>query len=506
MRVVTGDEMRLIEQKAMERLEVSSLLLMEIAGSRLADLIVREYGCVAAKKIYVLAGTGNNGGDGLVAARHLLVQGARPKIYLAGDPAGATSEHKTNLNILRKLGVEVVAVDTTHPDRLRFALGMADLIIDALVGTGFTGSLSPELHKIIQTVNRLQRPIVAVDVPSGVDASSGQVKGEAIRAELTINLGLLKAGCLLHPGRDYAGKIRTIDLGIPLADSDFPTRYLLGQSILDLPPNRDKAGHKGSFGHVLVVGGSRIYAGAPALSGQAVLRGGAGMATLAVPQSIAARFPADELIIVPMENTSAGALSEDALPDLLQLAEGMDVLVVGPGLSCEAESLSAVQALLADWERPAVIDADALRILLTEFLETIRPEQRARWIVTPHPGEMARLLGNTAAEVNKNRLGAAQEFAKKWGLVTVLKGAPTIISDGEKTYINSTGSHGLATAGTGDVLAGLIGSFLAQGLEPLEAAAVGVYTHGAAADLAGETGQRSLIASDCLKLLTQVLP
>ncbi len=498
--------MRLIEKQALETLGLTGLLLMETAGARLADLVVERYGCPVGKKVHVLAGVGNNGGDGLVAARHLLCRGAKPKVYLAGEESRATPECRTNLELLRKLGVELVMADTAHPDRLRFSLSMGDLIIDALLGTGFRGELAFDFQVLVETMNELQRPVVAVDIPSGVDAATGQVRGTAVKAELTACLGLLKAGCLLHPGREYAGDIRLLDLGIPLRGEGFPERHLLDAEILHNLPPRKQAGHKGTFGHVLVVGGSCSYAGAPALSGQAVLRGGAGLVTLAVPENITARFPPSELILVPLPSTDSGSLDQTALPALLRAAKNKDVLVVGPGLSSEEESLDLVRRLLQRWDRPAVIDADALRVLTSDFIETIAPERRRQWILTPHPGEMARLAGNTPLEVNETRLQLAQEFAAKWGFILVLKGAPTIISDGQKTYINSTGSHGLASAGTGDVLAGLIGSFAAQGLPPLEAAAAAVYAHGAAGDLAGDKGQRALIASDCLHLLPGILP
>ena len=505
MRVVTGEEMRVIEQRAMAELEVSGLLLMETAGARLTDLIVQVYGSPAGKRIYILAGTGNNGGDGLVVARHLLLMGARPKVYLFGNPDKATVEHKGNLDILRKLGVELTTVDTAHRDRLRFALNMGDIIIDALLGTGFRGELPPELKALADTVNDLQRPVVAVDVPTGVDANSGQVIGTAIKADLTVNLGLWKAGCFLYPGRDYCGQVKRVDLGVPLVGSGLPSRHLLDESILNILPKRDSAGHKGTFGHVLVVGGSGKYAGAPALSGQAVLRGGAGLVTLAVPKGAAQRLPADERIVVPLAETSEGNIAQGALGQVLELADAADVVVVGPGLAREAESLDVVRELLSVWEGPAVIDADALSLLQPDFLAGVGHGQRAQWVITPHPGEMARILETTPGEINQARLEIAPRFAAEWGMITVLKGSPTIVSDGKTTYINSTGSHGLATAGTGDVLAGLIGSLLAQGLQPLEAAAAGVYAHGAAGDLAGSEGQRSLIASDCLDFLPRIL-
>lgn len=505
MRIATGQEMRLLEEQLLRTSGISSLLLMENAGRGAADILSEEYGPLQGKRVHILAGRGNNGGDGLVVARHLLLKSARPKVYLVGDSSAATPEHRANLEILRKLGADLVAVKENRLDKLRFSLGLADVIVDAIFGTGLRGALPQELAALVELVNELKPPVVSIDVPSGVDSSTGRAAGAAVRADLTIGLGLIKVGCLLYPGRDYAGRIKLAHLGIPLGGETEQARFLLDASILELLPKRAAWGHKGTFGQALVVGGSEQYAGAPALCGQAYLRGGGGLAVLAVPRGIYKRFPPDELIVVPCEQTEAGGFSQGALPKLFELAQGKDVLIIGPGLGDAPEGRLVVQKLLSGWQGPCVIDADALQALSPEFLESIPPASRRRWVLTPHPGEMGRLISGTAQNVNDDRLNIAEQFAKKWGLIVVLKGAPTIISDGEKTYLNGSGSHGLATAGTGDVLAGLVGALLAQDLSPLKAAAAAVFAHGSAGDLAGDSGQRGLTAGDCLKLLPQVL-
>lgn len=238
MRVVTGKEMQLIEGRTRETLGVSSLVLMENAGSRIVEVLKQEYGSLQQKRIHILTGMGNNGGDGLVVARQLLLQGARPKVYLIGNPHKSSPEHRTNLEILQKLGADLASVELGQLAKLKFSLNLADLIIDAIFGTGFQGALSPELAALVNLVNDLERPLVAVDVPSGVDACTGQVESTALRADLTINLGLLKTGCLLYPGQAYAGKNVVVDLGFPLDPVVGIPRYLLGQETLGLLPAR----------------------------------------------------------------------------------------------------------------------------------------------------------------------------------------------------------------------------------------------------------------------------
>lgn len=504
MRVVTGSEMRSLEKKAFESLGLSSLVVMENAGSRIVEVLKGEFGPLEGKRIYILAGQGNNGGDGLVAARQLLALGARVKVFLVGDGKRSTRENGANLAILHKLGADVAAVDFRQLNKLRFNLNFADLIVDALLGTGFSGQLAEEWVSLITLVNETQCPVVAIDCPTGVNSATGEVTSEAIRADLTINLGLLKLGCLLYPGRAYAGKNIVVDLGFPL-EAQGIHRELLGPSALSWLPQRQPWSHKGDHGHALVVAGSVAYAGAASLCAQAVLRGGGGMVTVAVPESIYNRFPPDELIVVPVPETEAGTFGEGSLEKLRGLLAGKDVLALGPGLGRSRQVFRVVQALLSSWEGPAVIDADGLAALSGEFLNSVPESKRRQWVITPHPGEMARLTGSDPARVNGDRVGTAARFAQKWGLAVVLKGAPTITADPERIYINSTGNHGLATAGTGDILTGLTAALLGQGLDPLRAGALAAYVHGRAGDLAAERGQRGLKAGDCLGFIQEIL-
>lgn len=503
MQVVTGIEMQSIEKKAFATLGLSPLVVMETAGSRIVEVLKAEYGPVQNKRIHILAGTGNNGGDGLVVARQLLALGTRVKVYLVGNQQKLTKDNSINLKILQKLGVDLQVVDPSHMGKLKFSLGLADLLIDAIFGTGFAGNLSSEVEALIQVVNETKCPVVAIDCPTGVNSANGEVRTKAIQADLTINLGFLKVGCLLYPGQAYAGRNIVVDVGFPLSHEG--TRFLLGDHNLSWLPPRDPWSHKGTFGHTLVVAGSKTYAGAASLSAQAVLRGGGGVVTLAIPMGIYDRFRPDELIVVPVPQTDQGTIGVPSLHDLLELLPDKDVLAIGPGLSRLPEVIQVVQELLRKWDGPCVIDADALLALDADFLKSIPDTKRSAWIVTPHPGEMARLVSSEVPEVNAARLAVAEDFAQQWNMVVVLKGAPTIIASPSQTYINSSGNPGMATAGSGDILTGLIAALLSQGLTPVQSAALGVFVHGRAGDVAGEKGQRGLRASDSLQAVQEIL-
>lgn len=504
MRVVTGAEMRSLEQQAFAELGLSSLVVMENAASRIVEVLKGEFAPLEGKRIHILAGPGNNGGDGLAAARQLLALGARVKVYLVGKRQRASQENGANLAILEKLGADLSVVDFGQLHRVKLSLTFADLIIDALLGTGFAGGLEEGWRELVELVNELQAPVVAVDCPTGVNSATGEVVETAIKAALTINLGLLKLGNLLYPGRACAGKNVVVDLGFPL-QAEGIARELVGPEALSWLPEREPWSHKGTHGHTLVVAGSAGYAGAAALCGQAVLRGGGGMVTVAVPEGIYSRFSPDELIVVPVPETEAGTLGEGSLEKLHGLLKGKDVLAIGPGLGRSRQVVKVVQSLLSSWEGPTVIDADGLSALSTDFMRSVPLDKRRRWVITPHPGEMARLTASDPASVNADRVGAASGFAQQWGPVVVLKGAPTVTADGERVYINSTGNHGLATAGTGDILTGLTAALLGQGLAPLQAGALAAYVHGRAGDLAGAKGQRGLKAGDCLNFIQEIL-
>lgn len=505
MRVVTAGEMERLEQKTMEKLGLTGLLLMENAGSGIVKILEAEFGDLRDKRVHILAGGGNNGGDGLVVARHLLAKKARPKVYLLGDKEKLTPENRTNLSVLEKLNGDITTITEQGLTKLKFSLGLADVVVDAVLGTGLKGPLRGNLAVVADLVNEVNRPVVAVDVPTGVNSTTGAVENTAIRADLTIGLGALKTGCLLYPGREYVGTYEVVDLGVPLEGVKEIERFVLDETCLDRLPKRPPWGHKGTFGHTLVVAGSQSMAGAAALCGKAVLRGGGGLVTLAVPQSIVSRFPPDEMIVTPILDTEDGTFGARSIPFLQELCAGKTTLVIGPGLSQHSEMQGVVEELLQAWSGPAVIDADGLNVLNLTFFEKIPLKQRRKWVLTPHPGEMGRLLGKSPRFINETRLETAWEFGEKWGVTVVLKGAPTVVSGDGKLYINSTGNHGMGTGGMGDVLTGLIGALLSQGMSSVEAGAVGAYIHGLAGDYGAQQGKRGLVATDCLQALQRIL-
>lgn len=505
MQVVTASEMRMLEKETMAELGLTELLLMENAGAEIVRVLETRFGNLRDKRVHILVGGGNNGGDGLVVARHLLAKNARPKVYLVGDQTKFTQANRTNLAILKKLNGNITTITEQSLPKLKFSLSLADMVVDALLGTGLEGPLRKDLAVIVDTVNEVNRPVAAVDVPTGVNSTTGAVENTAVRADLTIGLGLLKVGCLVYPGREYVGDYEVVSLGVPLMGVQDIKRFLLDESCLKRLPDRPDWGHKGTFGHTLVVAGSRSMAGAAALCGKAVLRGGGGLVTLAIPQSIASRFSPDEVIVAPIPDTDEGTFGKQSVSPLKELYTGKDVLVIGPGLSQDSEVQTVVEQLLMAWSGPAVIDADGLNVLTLDFLERISPSKRKQWVFTPHPGEMGRLIGKSAQHINENRLQTAWEFGEKWKVTLVLKGAPTVISGQGKLYINSTGNHGMGTGGMGDVLTGLIGALLSQGMSPVEAGAVGAYVHGLAGDYVGQQGKRGLTATDCLQAIQRIL-
>lgn len=505
MQVVTALEMRRLDEEAIHKIGIASLALMENAGAQAVRFLVDKFGPLKDKRVHILVGPGNNGGDGLVVARHLLNLGARPKVYLTHPEDKCSQECQVNLEIFRRLDGEVVSLDTSQRRNLKFSLSFADVIVDAILGTGAEGPLKGTLGEIVSVVNEVRRPVVAIDVPTGVDATTGEVAGPAVEADFTVALGFLKQGCLFYPGRSYVGEYAVLDIGIPVKLAQGIQRFLLDRDDLAKLPPRPPWGHKGTFGHTLVVAGSVGMAGAAALCAKAVYRGGGGMVTLAVPASIVQRFSPDEVIVKPIPDTPEGTLGSPSIESLRELLKGKDVLAVGPGLSNRPEVKQVVEYLLRSWTGPAVIDADGLNVLADEFVMSLTPEQRRGWVLTPHPGEMGRLIDRPPQWVNAHRGTVGQELASRWGVTVLLKGAPTVISGPGRIYISTAGNSGMGSAGMGDVLTGVIAAFIGQGMEPLEAAALGAYVHGLAGDAAGEKGKRGLTASDCLAAVQLIL-
>ncbi len=505
MRVVTCDEMRAMDSEAIHTIGIPSLVLMENAGTAIVRVLEDEYSSLTDRRVHVLAGSGNNGGDGFVVARHLLNRGCRVRVYFVGGRLSSECQH--NYEVFERLGGEVYRMDSQSVPKLRFSLSLGGIVVDALLGTGFRGQLTGLAADIVETVNASGLPVTAVDVPTGCSADTGAVEGPAIRAVKTVVLGCLKQGLLLYPAAEYVGVRKVVDIGIPRSLEPDSRKYLLTAENTSLP-SRAAHGHKGTFGHALVVAGSRRYAGAAALASQACLRSGAGVVTLAVPESIYGRFPPSEVITVPVPDTSLGAFGSVSQDALVSMLSGKDVLILGCGLSGEGETAACVRTLLETWKGPLVLDADGINALQGQLdvLEFAAEDVRQQWVLTPHPGELGRLVGRSAVDIDRQRVEEAAAFSERFGVNVVLKGVPTIVAGQQQLCFNTSGNHGMASAGTGDVLSGIIGGLLCQGASGWDAAAAGVFVHGSAGDEAVEHGGcRGLVAGDIINALPAVL-
>ena len=507
MRIVTAGEMKALDRAAIEEYGISGLVLMENAGRQAVELVRSVLGEVRGKVITIFIGKGNNGGDGLVMARHLLNMGAEVKVLSMVNPEEISGDAAVNLDIWRKMDQKVFALH--HGDGInvvKLVLMNTDMIVDAIYGTGFKGGLAEKAGRVIEALNGSGRPILAVDIPSGLEADTGRTNGACIRADYTITFGLPKLGLILEPGADYTGQLTVADISIPavLVEKTAPQRFLItAELVKEWLPSRPNLAHKGNFGRVLVVAGSRGMTGAACLTGESALRAGAGLVTVAVPETLheVMEEKLTEVMTSPLPDTGKGSLSRGARQRILSLLEKADVLAIGPGLSQAAEVIALVRELLPQVKIPCVLDADALNALAGSG--DILKKVRAPVVITPHPGEMARLLGVTPKEIQEDRIAAAVQAAEKWSVTALLKGARTVVASPDgSVFINPTGNPGMATAGSGDVLTGVVAALMAQGMETARAAAAGAYIHGLAGDLAArEKGMMGLIAGDILSAL-----
>lgn len=496
----TGEEMRRIDRDAIERLGLPGRVLMETAGRAVAAAVRARYPQV--RRPLLICGGGNNGGDGYVVARvlHDWDDRIEPVVMAVGDPARHSPEARANLELLSHAGVQVV--ERAELKDLEAWLGRCDLVVDALFGVGVSRPLEGLAASVVDAIARCSLPVVAVDLPSGIASDTGESLGPAPRADLIVTLGLPKRALAV---RAFEGaEVLVADIGLPVAaieSVDVRQRVLTVSAAARRLPTRPPEGHKGTFGHVLVVAGSPGKSGAAVLAAMGALRAGAGLVTVAAPALLAPLLAVklNEAMTLALPESETGALGAGAAARLLEEAARRDVLVVGPGLGVEPETARVISELLGALERPAVVDADGL----TAFAGRARDLRAdAARVLTPHPGEMARLLGCSIADVQRDRVETARELANRSGAVVVLKGARTVVAEPAEdgrglVYINPTGSPALASGGSGDVLAGIVGALLAQGVDPLDAAALGVYLHGAAGDsgrdvggLAGEVAER----------------
>ncbi len=505
MKLLTASEMRELDRRTIEEIGLPGVVLMENAGRGAAAALCFRFASLAPGPVLVLAGKGNNGGDGYVMARWLRQSGWQVQTVVLAAAGQITGDAAINLHALRQSGAAIVFAPDENILEQTLALQNPRLIVDALLGTGLASPVRGLYSRAIDWINAAGLPVLAVDIPSGIDATTGNILGHAVHADLTVTFDSLKVGHAVHPGARCAGELEVIDIGIPkdLMVGTGDRHHLVDfaeASVLISP--RSVTGHKGSFGHLLVIAGSPGKTGAAAMAAEGGLRAGAGLVTVACPEAIqeALAIKLTEAMTVALPSCH-GVLGGAALPLLKDLSEGKRAVALGPGLGQDEATFALVRDFIPICCLPLVLDADALNALAG--CPEILLGRTAVTVLTPHPGEMARLTGATIAEVEADRIGMARRFAEQFGVVLVLKGARTVTAfpDG-RVRINGSGNSGMASGGMGDVLTGIIGALLAQGLSAEEATVFGVYLHGRAADrLLPSLGDAGMVATDLLREL-----
>ncbi len=502
MRILTAAQSRELDRWAIEQLGLPGAVLMENAALGLADALLGEL--PGAQRVTIVCGPGNNGGDGLALARQLAARGHFPRVALARLGRDLSADCAAQLALCRGLGLTVEEISAGEPP---VGASAAEVIVDALFGTGLARPLEGEAARLVERLARLPVPKLAVDLPSGLDADRARPLGPVLPAAWTVTFGTLKAAHVLDPAAELCGEVMVADLGFPVEASDLPTNlaFLLADEARGWLVPRPRAAHKGSFGHVLLVAGSRGMAGAAILSARAAVRGGAGLVTVAAPTellpALAAASP--ESMTIGLAQTSSGGIAAGAVETLRAAAAARTVVAAGPGLGRDEATLAALASFALRVERPLVLDADGLAPFEGR-LEHLAARPGAT-VLTPHPGELARLLDRPVDAVQADRVGAAREAAARAGAVVALKGHRSVVAapDGE-AWINSTGCAAMASGGSGDVLTGLLAARLAQGDEPEVAAALAVHLHGLAGELAAERlGGPALPAAELAEALPE---
>ncbi len=501
MKIFTAEEMHKLDNQAINKVGIQELVLMENAGAAVTSVVEDYLEDAEDKLIVVLAGKGNNGGDGLVAARMLAIRGALVKVVILNPLKDFQGSPARELKILQSFDVEIIHWTNSKEKQKAICAycACADIIIDAMLGTGFKGELAGNYRAVVAAVSQLPTAVLAVDIPSGVEADTGKCQG-ALKAEMTVTMIAPKLGLYLYPGAAYCGQILVADLQTPpalLKEAASKIAVLEPQMVSSLLPRRPKNAHKGTNGHVNIIAGSTGYAGAAELCSKAAVRAGSGLVSVYTDPEV---WP-----ILSVKSTEAmiHPLPAASLAEVISTTLDADVLAIGPGLGKKPEMQQLVRDLLPELGLPLVIDADGLNALAGH--DSILTKVPLK-VITPHPGEMARLLKISTKEVLAAPVQIALKAAKKWHAIVVLKSTPTVIAlQSGSVFINTTGNEGMATGGCGDVLTGIIAAFIGQGLTPEAAAISGVYVHGLAGDQAGEKGKIGLKAEDLIEQLPSAI-
>jgi ADP-dependent NAD(P)H-hydrate dehydratase / NAD(P)H-hydrate epimerase len=497
--LVPAAKMQELDRVTIEEIGIPGPVLMEVAGRGCAEAVEELLPIGPGGRVAVVCGKGNNGGDGYVAARHLRNLGHQVDVFLLAKADSLAGDAQLNYQILTKLGGKVSSIGRAE-QLAEIDFDSYHVILDAIFGTGLSSDVRSLHAKAIEAINKSQAAVVAVDMPSGISSDTGSVMGVAVRAERTVTFAHLKPGQLIFPGAKYCGDLSLVDIGIPpdLAPHGPGSTWLLTDE--DIAPRlgrREADAHKGRFGHLVVVAGSPAMPGAAGLCCRSAVTAGAGLVTLAADQAVLER-----VVVGPVEFMSTAATKFD---QVAEFCRGKHALAIGPGLGGSKETAELVRRLVAEIDLPMVVDAEALNHL-AGHLDLLNKASAPR-VLTPHPGEMARLLDCTTAEVQADRLAAARQIAGQYKCIVVLKGAGSIVADPDRTaYVVPTGNPGMASGGTGDVLTGIISSFITQGMAASDAACVGAYVHGRSGDLVSESdGQRAVTAGKMIDALGPVM-
>jgi NAD(P)H-hydrate epimerase len=496
--------MQAIDKQAIEEFGISGLQMMESAGRSCVEEIIAEFGMNG--RTVVLAGKGNNGGDGYVIARLLSQKGWSVKVIILAEREQIAGDAALNLEKLSSSSINFCTNEGQLSALHMEEIFQSDVIVDALLGTGLRSDVGGIYREAIDLMNASGRPVVAVDIPSGIHGTTGRILGDAVRAYITVTFAFAKLGHVLYPGAEHTGRLIVADIGIPtqLMETVSGYDFLNEDRMRPMLHRRDRQAHKGHFGHCLIIAGSTGKTGAASLTTNSAVRAGSGLVTLAVAESIHAVLEnkTTEAMTFPLSDSGSGHLTNSAFPAIEKLLIGKDAVAVGPGLDSRPGTFALVQKLVENVTLPLVIDADGLNAL-SEDMSVLKRKKSSQMVLTPHPGEMSRLLGASIPDVEAIRISVAQEFARTHDVFLVLKGARTIIASPTGTAaINGSGNPGMATGGMGDVLTGIIVSLLGQGYTAWDACRLGVFSHGFAADMvAEEKGEIGMNATDVIEKL-----
>ena len=508
MRLVSASEMQEIDRLTIRDMGIPGVVLMENAARGVTRIFLDHFNPRKKSHVVILCGRGNNGGDGYVIARYLHRAGLNVTVPILSALETITGDALINLDIIRRMKLKILEVPGSDEwDQLHQVIQGCDYIIDGILGTGLNSPVKGFFRQVIEEINKSHKPVTAIDIPSGLNADTGQVMGVAVKANLTVTFGFPKLGQLIFPGAGLVGSLAGVDIGIPdIVANRISSRYKMTE------PNdfnhrfmaEKEDIHKGNRGHLLVLAGSTGKTGAAALTALAAIRAGAGLVTIGIPESLNSILETKltEAMTAPLPETREGSISIEAKEKIFQLMDGKTALALGPGLSTNLDTISLIRDIVSGCRLPVVIDADGINALAGKLDVLINCKGRA--VLTPHPGEMGRLTGMKSTDLQADRLGNSIEFVEQHGVCLVLKGAQTLITkpNGE-IHVNPTGNRALSSGGSGDVLTGLIGGLLARGWPVSEAAIAGVYLHGLAADyLSEKMGRSGILAGE----LTAVLP